>query len=137
MRQDGWSGALHKRLECPNPRPAPWLSILYSQLQNPLSQRTGATNYHTHSTTSSQARCPEFKRRYNLTLPCPRTRLTFGPLFLMALFRVATVNLDKLTSVFANRPQRASSHKHWISLHGWGARLGQAADFAIAQPSLG
>jgi hypothetical protein len=31
--------------------------------------------------------------------------------FLVAVFRVETVNLDKLASVFANRAQRASSHK--------------------------
>jgi hypothetical protein len=38
-------------------------------------------------------------------------RLTFLALFLVALFRVETVNLDKLASVFANRAQSASSHK--------------------------
>ncbi|MGD1927310.1 MAG: IS4 family transposase [Leptolyngbyaceae cyanobacterium] len=38
-------------------------------------------------------------------------RLTFLALFLVALFRVETVNLDKLASVFANRAQSASNHK--------------------------
>ncbi len=33
--------------------------------------------------------------------------LTFLSLFLVALFRVETVNLDKLASVFANRAQSA------------------------------
>ena len=38
-------------------------------------------------------------------------RLTFLALFLVALFRVETVNLDKLASVFANRAQSASNYK--------------------------
>ena len=38
-------------------------------------------------------------------------RLTFLALFLVALFRVETVNLEKLASVFANRAQHASNHK--------------------------
>ncbi|MGF1575090.1 MAG: hypothetical protein ACFCU9_03965 [Cyanophyceae cyanobacterium] len=37
--------------------------------------------------------------------------MTFLALFLVALFRVETVNLDKLASVFANQAQSASSHK--------------------------
>lgn len=44
-------------------------------------------------------------------LPWHGARLTFLALFLVALFRVETVNLDKLASVFANRAQSASSHK--------------------------
>ena len=38
-------------------------------------------------------------------------RLEFLALFLVALVRVETVNLDKLASVFANRAQSASNHK--------------------------
>ncbi|MEO1095705.1 MAG: IS4 family transposase, partial [Cyanobacteria bacterium J06638_28] len=41
-------------------------------------------------------------------------RLTFLSLFLVALFRVETVNLEKLASVFANRAQSASNHK-WLA----------------------
>ncbi|MEO0491555.1 MAG: IS4 family transposase, partial [Cyanobacteria bacterium J06659_2] len=38
-------------------------------------------------------------------------RLRFVALFLVALFRVETVNFDKRASVFANRAQSASNHK--------------------------
>jgi hypothetical protein len=38
-------------------------------------------------------------------------RLTFLALFLVALFRVETVNLDKLASVFANQAQSDSNYK--------------------------
>ena len=38
-------------------------------------------------------------------------RVNFLALFLVALFRVETVNLDKLASVFANRAQSASNYK--------------------------
>jgi len=38
-------------------------------------------------------------------------RLTFLALFLVALFRVETVNLERLASVFANQAQSASNHK--------------------------
>jgi hypothetical protein len=38
-------------------------------------------------------------------------RLSFLALFLVALFRVETVNLDKLASVFANRAQSDSNYK--------------------------
>lgn len=38
-----------------------------------------------------------------------RARLSFLALFLVALFRVETVNLDKLASVFANRAESDSS----------------------------
>ena len=38
-------------------------------------------------------------------------RLNFLALFLVALFRVETVNLDKMASVFANRAQSASNYK--------------------------
>jgi hypothetical protein len=38
-------------------------------------------------------------------------RLNFLALFLVALFRVETVNLDKLASVFANRAQSDSNYK--------------------------
>lgn len=44
-------------------------------------------------------------------LPWHGARLTFLALFLVALFRVETVNLDKLSSVFANRAQSTSSYK--------------------------
>ena len=44
-------------------------------------------------------------------LPWHGARLTFLALFLIALFRVETVNLDKLASVFANRAQSESNHK--------------------------
>jgi hypothetical protein len=44
-------------------------------------------------------------------LPWHGARLTFVALFLVAVFRVETVNLDKLASVFANQAQSASSHK--------------------------
>ena len=44
-------------------------------------------------------------------LPWHGARLKFLALFLVALFRVETVNLDKLASVFANRAQSASNHK--------------------------
>jgi hypothetical protein len=44
-------------------------------------------------------------------LPWHGVRLTFLALFLVALFRVETVNLDKLATVFASRAQSASSHK--------------------------
>ena len=44
-------------------------------------------------------------------LPWHGARLTFLALFLIALFRVETVNLDKLASVFANRAQSDSNHK--------------------------
>ncbi|MEO1095995.1 MAG: IS4 family transposase, partial [Cyanobacteria bacterium J06638_28] len=43
-------------------------------------------------------------------LSWPGARLTFLSLFLVALFRVETVNLEKLASVFANRAQSASNH---------------------------
>jgi hypothetical protein len=44
-------------------------------------------------------------------LPWHGARLTFIALFLVAVFRVETVNLDKLASVFANRAQSDSSYK--------------------------
>ena len=44
-------------------------------------------------------------------LPWHGARLTFLALFLIAVFRVETVNLDKLASVFANRAQSDSNHK--------------------------
>jgi hypothetical protein len=44
-------------------------------------------------------------------LPWHGARLTFVALFLVALFRVETVNLDKLASVFANQALSTSSHK--------------------------
>ena len=44
-------------------------------------------------------------------LPWHGARLTFVALFLVAIFRVETVNLDRLASVFANRAESASSHK--------------------------
>jgi hypothetical protein len=44
-------------------------------------------------------------------LPWHGARLTFLALFLVALFRVETVNLDKLSSVFANRAKPESSYK--------------------------
>ena len=44
-------------------------------------------------------------------LPWHGARLTFVALFLVALFRVETVNLDKLSSVFANRAKPESSYK--------------------------
>ncbi|PZU97847.1 MAG: hypothetical protein DCF32_20170 [Leptolyngbya sp.] len=44
-------------------------------------------------------------------LPWHGAQLTSVALFLVAVFRVETVNLDKLASVFANRVQSASSHK--------------------------
>jgi hypothetical protein len=44
-------------------------------------------------------------------LPWHGARLRFLALFLVALFRVEKVNLDKLTSVFANQAQSASSSK--------------------------
>ena len=44
-------------------------------------------------------------------LPWHGARLTFLALFLVALFRVETVNLEKLASVFANQSQSASNHK--------------------------
>jgi hypothetical protein len=44
-------------------------------------------------------------------LPWHGARLRFLALFLVALFRVETVNLEKLASVFANRAQSASNHK--------------------------
>ncbi|QQE67159.1 transposase [Leptolyngbya sp. BL0902] len=37
--------------------------------------------------------------------------MTFLALFLVALFRVETVNLDKLSSVFANQAKPESSYK--------------------------
>jgi len=43
--------------------------------------------------------------------PWHGARLTFLALFLVALFRVETVNLDKLSSVFANRAKPESSYK--------------------------
>ena len=44
-------------------------------------------------------------------LPWHGARLTFLALFLVALFRVKTVNMDKLANVFANQAQSASSYK--------------------------
>jgi len=44
-------------------------------------------------------------------LPWHGARLTFLALFLVALFRVETVNLDKLSSVFANRAKPESNYK--------------------------
>lgn len=44
-------------------------------------------------------------------LPWHGARLRFLALFLVALFRVEEVNLDKLASVFANQAQSASSYK--------------------------
>ncbi len=44
-------------------------------------------------------------------LPWHGARLAFLALFLVALFRVETVNLDKLSSVFANRAKAESSYK--------------------------
>lgn len=44
-------------------------------------------------------------------LPWHGARLTFVALFLVAMFRVETVTLDKLATVFANRAQQASSLK--------------------------
>ena len=44
-------------------------------------------------------------------LPWHGARLTFLALFLVALFRVETVNLDKLSSVFANRAKPESIYK--------------------------
>jgi hypothetical protein len=44
-------------------------------------------------------------------LPWHGARLTFLALFLVAVFRVETVNLDKLSTVFASRAQSASNHK--------------------------
>jgi hypothetical protein len=44
-------------------------------------------------------------------LPWHGARLTFLALFLVALFRVETVNLDKLSSVFANQAKAESSYK--------------------------
>jgi hypothetical protein len=44
-------------------------------------------------------------------LPWHGARLTFLALVLVALFRVETVNLDKLSSVFANRAKPESSYK--------------------------
>lgn len=44
-------------------------------------------------------------------LPWHGARLTFLALFLVALFRVETVNLDKLSSVFANWAKPESSCK--------------------------
>lgn len=44
-------------------------------------------------------------------LPWHGARLAFVALFLVALFRVETVNLDKLASVFANKAQSESNHK--------------------------
>ena len=44
-------------------------------------------------------------------LPWHGARLTFLALFLVALFRVETVNLDKRSSVFANRAKPESSYK--------------------------
>ena len=43
-------------------------------------------------------------------LPWHGARLTFLALFLVALFRVETVNLDKLSSVFANQAKPESSY---------------------------
>lgn len=47
-------------------------------------------------------------------LPWHGARLRFLALFLVALFRIETVNLDKLASVFANQAQSASSYKRLI-----------------------
>lgn len=44
-------------------------------------------------------------------LPWHGARLRFLALFLVAVFRVETVNLDKLATVFASRAQSASNHK--------------------------
>jgi hypothetical protein len=44
-------------------------------------------------------------------LPWHGARLAFLALFLVALFRVQTVNLEKLASVFANQVQSESNHK--------------------------
>ncbi|MEM9156261.1 MAG: IS4 family transposase [Cyanobacteria bacterium P01_F01_bin.33] len=44
-------------------------------------------------------------------LPWHGARLSFLALFLVTLFRVETVNLDRLASVFANRAQSESNHK--------------------------
>ncbi|MFH7242571.1 MAG: hypothetical protein ACHWZW_06930 [Spirulina sp.] len=44
-------------------------------------------------------------------LPWHGARLTFLALFLVALFRVETVNLDKLSSEFANQARAESSYK--------------------------
>lgn len=62
-------------------------------------------------------------------LPWHGARLTFVALFLVALFRVETVNLDKLASVFAHQALSTSSHKRLTRFF-----RGFAVDFdAIAQ----
>ena len=66
-------------------------------------------------------------------LPWHGARLTFLALFLVALFRVESVNLDKLSSVFANRAQSASSYKRLTRFF-----RGFAVDFdAIARAVVG
>jgi hypothetical protein len=66
-------------------------------------------------------------------LPWHGARLTFLALFLVALFRVESVNLDKLSSVFANRAQSASSYKRLTRFF-----RGFAVDFdAIARAVAG
>ena len=51
-------------------------------------------------------------------LPWHGARLKFLALFLVALFRVETVNLDKLASVFANQAKPASNHKRLTRFFG-------------------